>query len=172
MGKDEAKDNLRKLGIEPMTEEDIEALRESYTRRGRLDAEAQDLLAELGIQPMDIEEIQAKYGRSYRSTRKLISRAREFGRANGIVIDRPVVEDGYLYRARWDWDETQTPNWNVMLTDLFSRTDHIRADIATYTANASAEGRRELAEHLGDIHDLFKVATRSITKARLSVGGE
>lgn len=145
-------------------------MRGDTPQRRKADADAQDLLAELGIQPLTIHEIMEKYDREFRATRKLLARAREFGRANGIVIDRPSHEDGYLYRARWEWDGSQSPNWTVMLNDLFSRTTNIRADLATYAANAQAEGQTDLAEHLEDIHDLFKVATKSVTKARLLVG--
>jgi hypothetical protein len=135
-------------------------------RRKKLDSDAQDLVSELGITPMKVGEIAERYGRPIPNVQQiLLPRAREFARANGIVIDRPVARDGFLYRARWDWTGEQRPNWSAMLSDLFSRSKNMGQDLATYTANAHAEGKTELAEHLQDIHDLFKVTTRSIYKA-------
>jgi hypothetical protein len=138
--------------------------------RIQLDNDAQDLVAELGINPMTVDEIMQRYDRSRANVHhSLLKRAREFARANAIVIDRPVVTDGYLYRARWEWNGSQAPNWQTMLADLLSRAKGMRADLATYTANARAEGQDDLADVLEDIHDLFKVTTKSIEKARLQV---
>jgi hypothetical protein len=138
--------------------------------RKKLDDDAQDLLMALGIQPLAIEEIQERYDRSKSNVhRRLVPRARMFARANGIVLDRPIHADGYLYRARWEWTDDQKPSWATTLRDLLSRTSGIKADMATYAANAKAEGQEALAEQLEDIHDLFKVTTKSIAKASLLV---
>ena len=138
--------------------------------RRKLDNDAQDLVASLGIEPMTKPEIADKYGRTIENVHyALLPRARTFARMNGIVIDRPIRLDGYLYRARWEWTGEQSPNWATMLKDLFSRASNMRADIATYAANAKAEGRIDLADQLEDIHDLFKVTTKSVAKAQLLV---
>jgi hypothetical protein len=142
-------------------------------RKLRLDNDAQDLVAQLGITPMTKPEIAKKYGRSVQNVHySLLPRARTFARMNGIVIERPIPADGYMYKARWEWTGEQRPNWSTMLTDLLTRTANINADLATYAANAAAEGRTDLAAQLEDIYDLSKVTTRSVAKARLLVEAE
>jgi hypothetical protein len=143
-------------------------------RKQKLNDDANDLVAELGITPMTVDEIAAKYGRTKSNVHySLLPRARKFGRMNNIVIERPIPKDGWLYKARWDW-ETQQPgdNWLTMLTDFQTRSANMRDDISSYAANASAEGKADLADQLEDVFDLFKVTTRSIAKARLLVEGE
>lgn len=140
--------------------------------RFKLNEDAQSLLVEIGTTPMDVYDIAARYDRTAWNVRhRLIPRAREFGRANGIVIDRPIQADGYLYRAHWAWGDhdEQGPNWATALTDSMSRSRNMQQDMASYTAQATAEGRDSLAEVLEDIHDLMKMATKSIAKAKLMV---
>lgn len=140
--------------------------------RTKLNEDAQSLLVELGTTPMDVYDIAAKYDRTPWNVRhRLVPRAREYGRANGIVIDRPIHTDGYLYRAHWEWSDhdAQGPNWSVALSDTMSRSRHMQQDMASYTAQAKAEGRDSLADALEDIHDLMKMATKSVAKASLIV---